>query len=60
MINIWRLTKIQLISSFGLNQALHTRDVKERRKMLWLSMSILIGIVMMAVVYYLAPKTMIS
>lgn len=49
MINIWRLTKIQLISSFGLNKALHTRDMKERRKMLLLSIGILLGIVMMAV-----------
>lgn len=52
MINIWRLTKIQLISSFGLNKALHTRDVKERQKMLWLTIGILIGIVMMAVVSF--------
>ncbi|MEK5417545.1 MULTISPECIES: hypothetical protein [unclassified Paenibacillus] len=52
MINIWRLTKIQLISSFGLNKALHTRDLKERRKMLLLSIGILIGIVMMAVVSF--------
>lgn len=52
MINIWRLTKIQLISSFGLNKALHTRNMKERRKMLLLSIGILIGIVMMAVVSF--------
>ncbi|BFH59544.1 putative ABC transporter permease subunit [Paenibacillus azoreducens] len=49
MINIWRLTKIQLLSSFGLNKALHTRDVKERRKFLLLSSGILIGVVMIAV-----------
>ncbi|MDR0267794.1 hypothetical protein [Paenibacillus sp.] len=49
MINIWRLTKIQLLSSFGLNKALHTRDVKERRKFLLLSIGILIGVAMIAV-----------
>lgn len=49
MINIWRLTKIQLISSLGLNKVLHTSDVKEKRKMLLLSIGILIGIVMLAV-----------
>jgi len=49
MINIWRLTKVQLISSFGLNKALHTRDLKERRKMLLLSIGILFAIIMMAV-----------
>ncbi|OPA79132.1 hypothetical protein BVG16_08520 [Paenibacillus selenitireducens] len=49
MINIWRLTKIQLLSSFGLNKALHTRDVKERRKLLLLSIGILMGVVMIAV-----------
>ncbi|WP_054954646.1 hypothetical protein [Paenibacillus dakarensis] len=38
MINIWRLTRIQLLSSFGLNQALHTCDVKEKRK--WILMSV--------------------
>lgn len=48
MINIWRLTKVQLISSFGLNKAMHTRDVKEKGKMLLLSFGILIGIIMMA------------
>jgi ABC-2 type transport system permease protein len=49
MTNIWRLTKIQLLSSFGLNKALHTRDVKERRKLLLLCMGILIGVAMIAV-----------
>ncbi|MGF7046780.1 ABC-2 type transport system permease protein [Paenibacillus sp. DS2015] len=49
MINIWRLTKIQLFSSFGLNKALHTRDVKERRKFLLLSIGILMGVAMIAV-----------
>ncbi|SMF63785.1 ABC-2 type transport system permease protein [Paenibacillus uliginis N3/975] len=49
MTNIWRLTKIQLLSSFGLNKALHTRDVKERRKLLLLSIGILIGVIMIAV-----------
>lgn len=48
MINIWRLTKIQLLSSFGLNKALHTRDAKEKRKLLLLSIGILIGVVMIA------------
>lgn len=48
MINIWRLTKIQLLSTFGLNKALHTQDTKERRKLLLLSLSILIGIFMVA------------
>lgn len=49
MINIWRLTKIQLLSSFGLNKALHTRDVKERRKLLRLSVGILMGMVMISI-----------
>ncbi|MCM3041304.1 hypothetical protein M3201_16485 [Paenibacillus motobuensis] len=48
MINIWRLTKIQLLSTFGLNKALHTRDGKERRKFLLLSIGILIGVVIIA------------
>ncbi|AIQ71692.1 hypothetical protein PGRAT_31975 [Paenibacillus graminis] len=48
MINIWRLTKIQLLSSFGLNKALHTKDVKERRKSLLLSIGILAGVLMIA------------
>ncbi|AZS17996.1 hypothetical protein [Paenibacillus lutimineralis] len=48
MINIWRLTKIQLLSTFGLNKALHTCDGKERRKFLLLSIGILIGVVMIA------------
>ncbi|GGH30716.1 hypothetical protein [Paenibacillus segetis] len=49
MINIWRLTKLQLLSSFGLNKALHARDMKERRKLLLLSIAILIGVSMIAV-----------
>lgn len=52
MINIWRLTKLQLLSSFGLNKALHARDVKERRKLLLLSIGILIGVGMAAVVSF--------
>lgn len=52
MINIWRLTKIQLLSSFGLNKALHTRDVKERRKVLLLSIPILICVVTVAVISF--------
>ncbi|GGG02126.1 hypothetical protein GCM10010912_53690 [Paenibacillus albidus] len=52
MINIWRLTKIQLLSSFGLNKALHTLDVKERRKAILLSSSILAGVLMIAVVSF--------
>ncbi|MGZ9585827.1 hypothetical protein [Paenibacillus marinisediminis] len=52
MINIWRLTKLQLLSSFGLNKALHTRDVKERRKLLLLSIGILIGVAMIAAVSF--------
>lgn len=52
MINIWRLTKLQLLSSFGLNKALHARDVKERRKLLLLSISVLIGVGMIAVVSF--------
>lgn len=47
--NIWRLTKLQLISTFGLNKALHTRDTKERRKLLLLSITILLGVLMIAV-----------
>jgi len=52
MINIWRLTKIQLLSSFGLNKALHTHDVKERRRLLLLSIVILISVVMVGVVSF--------
>uniref|UniRef100_UPI003F656E6A hypothetical protein n=1 Tax=Paenibacillus sp. FA6 TaxID=3413029 RepID=UPI003F656E6A len=52
MINIWRLTKIQLLSSFGVNKALHTSDVKEKRKLIVLSIGILIGIVMAGVVSF--------
>ncbi|KWX87913.1 hypothetical protein AMQ83_10135, partial [Paenibacillus riograndensis] len=48
MIDIWRLTKIQLLSSFGLNKALHTKDVKERRRALLLSTGILAGVLMIA------------
>ncbi|KWX71943.1 ABC-2 type transport system permease protein [Paenibacillus jilunlii] len=48
MINIWRLTKLQLLSSFGLNKALHTKEVKERRKALLLSTGILAGVLMIA------------
>lgn len=49
MINIWRLTKIQLISTLGLNKVFHPRDAKEKQKMLLLSIGILAGIVLMAV-----------
>ncbi len=49
MINIWRLTKIQLLSAFGLNKALHTQEVRERRKLLLLSIAIFIGVLMIAV-----------
>jgi len=52
MINIWRLTKLQLLASFGLNKALHTKDVKERRKSLLLSIGILVGVLMIAVVSF--------
>ncbi|WP_342480850.1 hypothetical protein NST07_33475 [Paenibacillus sp. FSL L8-0340] len=52
MINIWRLTKLQLFSSFGLNKALHTKDVKERRKSLLLAFGILVGVLMVAVVSF--------
>lgn len=48
MINIWRLTRIQLLSSFGLNKALHTHDVKERRKWILLSIVILLSMVIIA------------
>lgn len=49
MINIWRLTKLQLLSAFGLNKALHTKEVKEKRKLLLLSIAIVIGVLMIAV-----------
>lgn len=49
MINIWRLTKLQLLSTFGLNKALHTKEVKERRKLLLLSIAIALGVLMIAV-----------
>lgn len=52
MINVWRLTKIQLLSSFGLNRALHTRDVKERRKLFLLSAAILMGMIMLTVISF--------
>lgn len=48
MTNIWRLTKVQLLSSFGLNKALHSRDTKERRKMMLISIGILLGMIMIA------------
>lgn len=48
MINIWRLTRIQLLSSFGLNKALHTHDVKERRKWILLSIAMLLSMVIIA------------
>ena len=48
MMNVWRLTKIQLLSSFGLNKALHARDAKEKRKLLLLSIGILVGMFMIA------------
>lgn len=48
MINIWRLTRIQLLSSFGLNKALHTRDPKERRKWLLMSLGLLLSMVVVA------------
>lgn len=48
MINIWRLTKIQLLSSFGLNKALHARDRRERRNMLLMSIGIMIGMLIIA------------
>ncbi|NOU80431.1 hypothetical protein GC101_16305 [Paenibacillus sp. LMG 31459] len=46
MINIWRLTKLQLLSTFGLNKALHTKDPAERRKALLLSITIMAGVLM--------------
>lgn len=46
MINIWRLTKLQLLSSFGLNKALHTKDPAERRKALLVSLSMLLGLLL--------------
>lgn len=49
MINIWRLTKLQLLSTFGLNKALHTKDPKERRKQLLVSVAILAGVLMIGV-----------
>lgn len=48
MINIWRITRLQLLASFGLNKALHTTDGKERRKLLLLSCGILLGVLMAA------------
>ncbi|WP_042197170.1 hypothetical protein [Paenibacillus camerounensis] len=49
MINIWRLTKLQLLSTFGLNKALHTKDAKERRKQLLVSLAIVCGVLLAAV-----------
>ncbi|UQZ32668.1 hypothetical protein C2I18_03295 [Paenibacillus sp. PK3_47] len=49
MINIWRLTKLQLLSTFGLNKALHTKDARERRKGLFVSTAIAIGVLLIAV-----------
>ncbi|WMT40984.1 hypothetical protein RE628_28645 [Paenibacillus sp. D2_2] len=48
MMNVWRLMKVQLLSTFGLNKALHAHDVKENRKFLLLSISIVIGMVLIA------------
>lgn len=44
MINIWCLTKIQLLSTFGLNKAWHTQDSKDKRKWVLLSIGILVGV----------------
>jgi len=40
--------KVQLLSTFGLNKALHARNVKEKRKFLLLSISIVIGMLLVA------------
>lgn len=58
MINIWRLTKIQLLSSFGLNKALHARDAKERRKLLFASIGIVMGMLAIAVASFGYSYTM--
>lgn len=50
--NVWRLMKVQLLSTFGLNKALHARDVKEKRKFLLLSIGIVIGMVLIAAVSF--------
>ncbi|MGG4343644.1 hypothetical protein [Paenibacillus lautus] len=52
MMNVWRLMKVQLLSTFGLNKALHARDVKEKRKFLLLSIGIVIGMVLIAAVSF--------
>lgn len=52
MINVWRLTKLQLLSSFGLNKALHTKDPAERRKALLLSIATIAGILMIGAVSF--------
>lgn len=44
--------KVQLLSTFGLNKALHARDVKEKRKFLLLSIGIVIGMVLIAAVSF--------
>lgn len=53
MINIWRLTRIQLLSSFGINKALHTHDVKERRKWILLCIAMLLSMVVIAGVSFI-------
>ncbi|MEK4043447.1 hypothetical protein NSU18_07260 [Paenibacillus sp. FSL H8-0048] len=52
MINVWRLTKLQLLSSFGLNQALHTKDPARRRKALLISLLVITGILMIGAVSF--------
>lgn len=52
MINVWRLTKLQLLSSFGLNQALHTKDPARRRKALLISLLVIAGILMIGAVSF--------
>lgn len=46
MINIWRLTKLALLSSFGINKALHTKDPAEKRKALLASLALLAGMLL--------------
>jgi ABC-2 type transport system permease protein len=52
MINIWRLTKLQLLSTFGLHKIFHATDRKERRKSLLLSLGIVLGVLLLGVVSF--------
>lgn len=52
MNNIWRLTKLQLISTFGIHKILHPKDRSEKRKSLLLGIGIGLGVLLLGVVSF--------